>query len=329
MAFTNSKSLTNTSTTIFRDPQHAARMFVDDQFRLAPKQQFLFHVAFGINRATLKDASLLERHTNEINMLVKKVDLPNFTIKTETLNQYNRKRNIQTTHTYNPISITFHDDNMGLINKMWQNYYHYYYADSSSAKDVGAYNKNATKNFNTVRNTYGLDNQSKLAFFKYIKIYQLARHEYICYQLINPIFSSWNHNSVDYGGNGPRDFTAQVSYEAVAYTDGSISSGTPEGFAVEHYDKTPSPLTGQPSTSASPNFSNTATLPAAGIFGNLADTLNAYQNSAELSRTPATQPASINITQTVLPTVNGVQGVLFPVTSLAATTTPSSLINLG
>ena len=31
------------------DYQHAARMFVDDSFRLAPKQKFLYHVSFNIN----------------------------------------------------------------------------------------------------------------------------------------------------------------------------------------------------------------------------------------------------------------------------------------
>ena len=36
------------------DFRHAARTFVDDNFRLAPKSKFLFHVFFKINTNALK-----------------------------------------------------------------------------------------------------------------------------------------------------------------------------------------------------------------------------------------------------------------------------------
>jgi hypothetical protein len=170
MAFTPNQFLKPTSNVTLRDPQHAARLFTDDQFRLAPKQKFLFHVAFSINQSALLNIDLVQRHRNEINMLVKSCDLPNFAIQVETLNQYNRKKNIQYTHKYNPINMVFHDDNMGLVNQLWHNYYNYYYADPSSAKDAGAYNRNATQNFSYVNNLFGLDNFSTLPFFNYIKI---------------------------------------------------------------------------------------------------------------------------------------------------------------
>ena len=153
-----------------RDYQHAARMFTDDNLRLAPKLNFQFHVNFSINVAALKNIGLAFRHANEINMLVKTVDLPNYTIQTETLNQYNRKKNVQYQHKFNTINIKFHDDNMGLINQLWQNYYSYYYADSTSAKNSGAYNRNATRSSSFINHAYGLDNGSSIPFFNYITI---------------------------------------------------------------------------------------------------------------------------------------------------------------
>jgi hypothetical protein len=56
------------------------------------------------------------------------------------MNQYNRKRIVQTKIKYDPIDITFHDDNGGastsptgggMIRNMWYNYYTYYYKDAS------------------------------------------------------------------------------------------------------------------------------------------------------------------------------------------------------
>ena len=198
MAYAPDSSLSHTSNTNLRDSQTASQLFVSDQFRLAPKFDFLFHVSFGINSNALGNATLTQRHKDEIDMLVKECDLPTFEIATETVNQYNRKKVIQTKINYQPITIKFHDDNMGIVNQLWQNYFNYYYADPSSAKDAGAYARNAMKNFNYFTDTYGLNNGSTDPFFTYIKIYQLARHEYVCYTLINPIVTGWNHNPVSY-----------------------------------------------------------------------------------------------------------------------------------
>lgn len=299
MAFTPNIFLSNNSTTTLRDYQHAARVFTDDQFRLAPKHKFLFHVAFGINQSALRTIELAQRHRNEINMLVKNCDLPNFGITVETLNQYNRKKNVQLTHKYNPISITFHDDNMGLINTLWQNYYSYYYADPTSAYNPGAYNRNATRSSDYINNLYGLDNGSTEPFFSYIKIYQMARHEYISYTLHNPIISSWNHNKVDYSAQGTHDNTMQVMYEAVSYDGGDVQEGTPEGFGLEHYDKAPSPLKGSPdSGSINQTLNNVTPEQARSFASTVQEQINTYQNTKEkqssglLSDLTTTQPTT-------------------------------------
>ena len=129
-------------------------------------------MAFGINPATLKTIDIEQRHGNEIGMLVKSVTLPKFTITTDQVNQYNRKKQIQSHHKFNDAVVKFHDDNMSLINQIWQNYYSYYYADSTSAQQTGAYNRNATRSSNFINASYGFDNGSSVPFFNYIKIYQ-------------------------------------------------------------------------------------------------------------------------------------------------------------
>jgi hypothetical protein len=327
MAFTPNEYLYNDSNVLLRDPQHAARLFADDQFRLAPKHKFLFHVSFSINSAALQRINLIERHRNEVNMLVKSCDLPNFTVTVETLNQYNRKKNVQTTHKYNPININFHDDNMGVINELWQNYYSYYYADSLAANDPAAYKRNATKSSSFINTTFGLDNGSTLPFFNYIKIYQMARHEYVSYMLHNPIITSWNHNKVDYEQSKGHDNTMQLAYEAVSYGRGLVEEGDPEGFGFEHYDKTPSPLKGKiPANSAT--FVGTSPGSLGSILNTVTEQLNTYQNTQPLQNT-GTSNVIANVLQTTTPSVSGVQGVQFPVASTNGNTVVAELSNVG
>jgi hypothetical protein len=272
--------------TILRDQQHADHLFNVDQFRLAPKHKFLFHVAFGLNKSIPGAANLAQAHGSEIGMLVKAVDLPNYKVETQVLNQYNRKKVVQYKHKPGAIGIKFVDDNMGVINQLWQAYYKYYYADPTSANTFGAYARNATKTYSVAMPVkYGLDNASTNPFFNYIKIYQMARHEYIMYELWNPIIESFNHNRVDYYQQGVHDFDMRVDYEAVSYSSGKVANGEPEGFAQGHYDLNPSPLSGGGSVSNYPSLT-TASAAAAigvGILSNAINTANNYQGANGLT----------------------------------------------
>jgi hypothetical protein len=310
MAFTPNSFLYSPSNVTLKDWQHAARIFTDDQFRLAPKHKFLFHVAFSINPAALKNIDLVERYRNEINVLVKAVDLPQFKVSAETLNQYNRKKVIQTTHKYENLSITFHDDNMGLINQLWQNYYSYYYADTNSASTPGAYRRNATRNSNFITTPYGLDNGSTNPFFNYITIYQMARHEYVSYTLVNPLITAFNHNKLDSGQPGIHDFTMGLAFESVAYAYGEVTPGDPEGFGFQQYDQTPSSLqSGEGSVKSSPSLSQSPTLDGLQVLNTVSQQINTYQNTKENQNT-----GNISSIVAVQPTTNsgGLPGFNFP-----------------
>lgn len=296
-------------TQVVRDQQHASRLFTDDHLRLAPKSKYSFHVAFNINPAALRTIALTQRHRNELNMLVKSVDLPNFAMTVETANQYNRKKNIQITHKFQAINIKFHDDNMGLVNQLWQNYYSYYYGDSAAAQDASAYNRTATRHGNHIRYNYGLDVGSTNPFFNYITIYQLARGEYVSYKLHNPVITTWNHNNMDYSQSGLHDNAMSLTYEAVSYGSGIVKPGDPEGFALEHYDLTPSPLLADNSAddlgSASPSFLGQAALSnlKPSILNNVIGTVNSYSNTK--------QPGAA-ISATVVANAPSPSGIQFP-----------------
>jgi hypothetical protein len=329
MAFTANNNLTSNTPTNLRDWQHAARLFTDNQFRLAPKLDFQFHVAFSINKAALKNAELVQRYSNEINMLVKNVTLPKFAVSVDSVNQYNRKKNIQFHINAEDVTIAFHDDNMGLINQLWQNYYTYYYADPTSATQAGSYNRNATRSSDFITTPYGLDNKSTNPFFNYITIYQMARHEYTSIKLINPVIKSWNGNNLDYSKTTPHDFTMQLVYETVVYGNGAVSAGAPEGFGLEHYDVNPSPLQGinPDPTTIHPSFVDNlnSTSVAVSALNNAINTVNRYQNT----QVPP-QGGTVGLSRGVLPqTIGGVSGVVFPVATNSTNTTVATPTKLG
>jgi hypothetical protein len=327
MAFTPTNELTPDPNYSLRDWQHAARLFTDDQFRLAPKWNFGFHVAFNINPACCKNTSLVNTNGQEINMLVKSIDLPKFTITVDQVNQYNRKKQIQSHHKFNDAVVKFHDDNMSLINQIWQNYYSYYYADSTSAQQTGAYNRNATRSSNFINASYGFDNGSSVPFFNYIKIYQLARHEWISYTLINPIIKSWDHQNVAYAGNTPREFFMTLSYEAVTYDMGLVKDGTVEGFGQSHYDQASSTLYGADG-SASPISSlvpEQNTINPTSILTNIVDTVNSYQNTQQLNNITNTNLTVIN---TNTDSISGLQGITFPVAATGNNSVVAKQVNL-
>jgi len=283
---------------------HATRLFVDDDMRLAPKLKFQFHVYFSIDPRALKSVNFKERHLNEINMLVKTAELPKFNIQTETLNQYNRKKVVQVKLDYQPINIVFHEDNFGVVRQLWENYFAYYYADNDASKLETNYHRTSMLGPGLIRSAYGLDNNVSVPFFKQITIYQFARRYWSSATLMRPVITSWTHDTLNYADSSPAQNSMTIAYEAVNYNYGQVKTGVPPGFAVEHYDKTPSPL--------SLAGGGTETLFGAGgviagietVFGRLADpgsfnspadflntaivAINTYQNAKNLSATKIT-----------------------------------------
>ena len=187
-----------------------------------------------------------QRHKQEINMLVKAIDLPKFQIQTVTKNMYNRKKNLQTAIEYDPINITFHDDNLGLTSTLMEAYFRYYYRDGNYRTDGVAPPYAARNTYGTPQSQnfrYGLDNDHTEPFFNKITIYQMARHEYIAYTLVNPLVTGLTHDQMDASAGGEvTQNQITVAYETVFYSRGPVGEDSPAGFGRSHYDSTPSPL---------------------------------------------------------------------------------------
>lgn len=124
---------TSINGTTLKSYSHASRLYLDNLYALAPKSGWLYYVVFNINPAAITDPSWLNQQSQtEAGMLVKSADLPRFSAQTEVMNQYNRKTVIQKGLTYNPVTITMHDDMSNITHGMWLNYYKYHFADAAT-----------------------------------------------------------------------------------------------------------------------------------------------------------------------------------------------------
>jgi hypothetical protein len=225
---------------ILKDYQHASRLYVDSTYARAPKVGFLYFVQLNINRAAVKDTTWGERDIFDVGLLVKKTDLPKFTIETETMNQYNRKTVVQKKLSYNPISIDLHDDNSDITHNLWVNYYKNYYADSNLPSRAFEDTKFGTTDYNYGR----YDNGLTVPFFDSIDLYVLHQGQFTQYTLLNPKVKDWQHDSVSQdSGNKILQNKFSIEYESVIYQTGTIRPGEePASWAAVYYDTDPSPL---------------------------------------------------------------------------------------
>ena len=263
-----------------RDYTHASKTFTTNSYELKPRYKFLFHVSFTLNVQQIPAlrGAISNDEIVQYSYLVKTVDLPKYNIANETLNQYNRKRIVQTKIEYDPINITFHDDGGDNSRNMWYNYFKYYYKDPSqkylstaeptngfigklanyqtgfSYNNRDIYDQERIGNVNDwgyigeAYNDGTQDSSGKPPFFRDIRITGLDQHKFAQYVLINPLITNWSHDQYDYSqGNGIMTNTMQIRYETVKYFSGALSGAKPDvnvvGFAdPAHYDTRKSPL---------------------------------------------------------------------------------------
>jgi hypothetical protein len=240
---------------IMGDFAHASALYRRNNFRLAPKTKFLYHVVIDVNTTALSVLgnsvfSLLNKR--EFNLLANAADLPRYSIQTETLNQYNRKKVVQTQITYNEVSIDFHDDNAGLTSLLWEAYYRYYYQDGNYTDQSSRPRAYQTKLYDTdVANTYrhGFNRRrpTDIPFFNSITIHQLhpqnKESTFTSFTLVNPIITEWQHDRVDQAdASGVMRNSMRIAYESVLYDREITSPEKIQSFGdISHYDTMPSP----------------------------------------------------------------------------------------
>ena len=235
-----------------KDYRHASRLYIDNNYKLMPKQKFLFHVVFNTDESMFYGGNQLNSdERKQLNMLVKQCDLPKYNMSYEEKTQYNKKMYAATRIAYQPVNITFHDDHADTVNAFWKKYYEYNIADSVNMNNDLTISKTKDDYYNfgdKARPTtkFGMDTPKKRAkpYLKGIEIFVLHKKRFTSMTLVNPVIGSFSHDTLDQtDGAGVMANTMQILYETVIYKSGIINRNTVPGFATINYDNSPSPLT--------------------------------------------------------------------------------------
>jgi len=225
---------------LFRESQYGAQNFkISDsnapgftRTALIPKPKFLFFARFRISKtaldaaAQLGDKSAFDNIKNDVIFQIKQIDKPKFNIQSETLNQYNKKRVVQTGIDYNPMTINFHDDVGDKVMRFWNDYFKYYYGDGGRESTLDWRNDMVTRDFvNGQQNENGWGYRGNFAggsvnmhLIESIELIQFYGQEFTSMQFVRPIITIFDHDNNDYAeGRVGTGIRISFDYEGVIY----------------------------------------------------------------------------------------------------------------
>lgn len=202
-----------------KDSRTAARMWglKDSRLDKLPRAKFLFMVNFL--RPTATNANYGDWATG-ISFIVKSVTRPNISFKVETLNQYNKKRVIQTGLEYEPITVSFYDTYDQRVVKMLKQYLDHYYGDF-------AFGTRTAWNYDVVSEVYSEETDefgfkvnnigsNEEYFFENIEFYQFGGGNYNKFILVHPKLVSFDYDDEDYTDTTtPQMINMRFAYEGI------------------------------------------------------------------------------------------------------------------
>lgn len=210
-----------------RDSRLASQTFRmnADSWNGVPKSKFLFYIRFmrsggtgGTGGTTAVDWS------KGVGLTVKTVDRPKVGFETQTLNQYNKKRVVQSKVEYAPLTIRFHDTVDSKVFNMFEEYFRFYYGDPRAPADT-AWNWDiaAAQMQGTGSGRWGFNPPQVSApndsyFFSSIEIYQLYAGKYSQFDIVNPKIVSFDPDEMDYtNGGATHEITMTLAFEGILY----------------------------------------------------------------------------------------------------------------
>lgn len=221
-----------------RDSRHAANLYGFTGSRLnsgTPRFKFQFFLELNFNSAASSHVRrfLGSDARQSVYALVKTATLPNLDIDTTILNQYNRRRVVQTKIQSQAISLVFHDTVDGKTMRLWEMYYDYYYrdgrnSDSSDSYDTvkSRFNDNFGYDINRVRNQRHL--------IKSVELTQVHGGRFSRVRAMSPVITSFTHDTLDYTASGDIvEFRLELQPEYIVYKN---RNGKISGDDLERYD---------------------------------------------------------------------------------------------
>lgn len=190
-----------------------------------PKPKFLFYVRFMRSQGTggTGAGTSTVDWSKGLGLVVKNVDRPKVAFDVQTLNQYNKKRVVQSRVEYAPVSIKFHDTVDNKVFNMFEEYFRFYYGDPRATSDVAwQWDQYAQQLKTPGSGNWGFNppavDPNFSYFFSRMEIYQLFGGKFARFDLINPKIVSFDPDELDYSnGSLGHEITMNLAFEGIVY----------------------------------------------------------------------------------------------------------------
>ena len=120
------KYLGDSASTLYNTEGNQIQSFI-------PRSRFNFAVILTLVGTDGADKSLFLNKISSVTM-------PSYSTRTQTLNQYNKKRVVTTGVDYQPVQLTAYDDASGEFEEFLKNYSRFYFGQTLTVDDEGSFN---------------------------------------------------------------------------------------------------------------------------------------------------------------------------------------------
>ena len=165
---------------------------------------------------------------------IKSIDGPKVSLAVDTLNQYNRKRNVYRSVNYDPINVRFYDTMNNTALHFWRWLYESHvldgrnkstiYNEGTSALKKGTmspYENNtlSSEDFFVNEHNYGVTNTIGKSDYplKSLDLFLIHGKKYTLIRYVNPRITAMDHDTFTYESSAPIEIGMQFAYETVLY----------------------------------------------------------------------------------------------------------------
>ena len=189
---------------------------------LIPRNKFNFTVEITYLGATPDSRTTLKLDR------ISEIQMPGHSVKTQTLNQFNKKRTIQTGIDYTPISLSAYDTRDGEIEKFLVGYNNYYYSGPMSDNDEIMRDDIIDESFlGTGSSGRGLNLNTDRYYIINIKITRTSStDDNNIIEIYNPIITNIQGDTLNYSESAPVQYRIDFTYEGYKTTTTKTDSNT-------------------------------------------------------------------------------------------------------
>jgi|SaaInlStandDraft_1057018.scaffolds.fasta_scaffold64909_2 hypothetical protein len=203
-----------------------------------PRQQFGGYVSFVLDRDLFGQPFFDEVNNDELRVrmssLVRTADMPQVDFQTQTMNEYNKKKIINTGVEYQPVTIRVVDTASNAWLQIIMKYFAYHYMNPRNKGQQGDRDINSTNigwggaDFIGAQygaggtydsNRYGYNPNANPNFFERIDYVLYHGQKGVQYSLLNPVMTGFTHTPIDYASNDVAEFTMTFQYEGFTTYD--------------------------------------------------------------------------------------------------------------